>query len=317
MRLLMVEANKEFGDRLASGLVTIDPAYEVTRVTHLGRARRWLDCGRRFDVAVVDAGDFGGVKHMDALGRLCAKCPDLVVLVLNGGTSPNTALEAIRVGAQDSLSRSSASPEELDRAVRCALERHRRETRLRSAALHDDLTGLLNRRGIRQFLAAAITPCATRRSPRCAVVALDLDDFKDVNDRFGHQAGDDLLILCGRRMAGCLRSQDHVGRVGGDEFAIVLENICDDAVAGAVGEKVLAVFNTPFDIGRRRVRLSASLGTAVYPHDADSVEMLTRFADKALYAAKHAGGNRGVAYRDLVPAQAVGLEFVSSMGSIQ
>jgi diguanylate cyclase (GGDEF)-like protein len=158
-------------------------------------------------------------------------------------------------------------------------------------ALHDALTGLPNRRLLVDRIEKAMQH-ASRGHNMMAVMYLDLDGFKAVNDTHGHHTGDELLKIVSDRLLRATRKEDTVARIGGDEFIVVLSDIAhvDDVVRPA--SKVLRFLSSPFEIGELTVKVSASIGIAFYPGDGQHVEALISHADKALYDAKRAGKNR-------------------------
>lgn len=170
--------------------------------------------------------------------------------------------------------------------VRDVSERYAQEIRLRHQATHDALTDLANRALLQTTLHAELRQLATRGG-RLALLLLDLDRFKEVNDTLGHQAGDLLLIEVARRLAQCVRGRDLVARLGGDEFAVLLRDDpqLDDALE--VARRVVEAIQQPFDLGDMAVTdIDASVGIALAPdHSADTVDLL-RCADVAMYAAK-------------------------------
>ncbi len=168
------------------------------------------------------------------------------------------------------------------------------EEMLGVAASHDQLTGLLNRNGFGIRRDAAVA-AARRDSTTLAVLCLDLDRFKAVNDTLGHDAGDKLLLLAAQRMRESARSADVVARLGGDEFAIILENV-DLAGAEQTCGRLLDSIRAPFAIDGEIVRIGVSIGVAIYPADASTPEQLLRNADTALYKAKAAGRDTWCAY---------------------
>ncbi|MBL0143778.1 MAG: PAS domain-containing protein [Betaproteobacteria bacterium] len=164
------------------------------------------------------------------------------------------------------------------------------EERLQFMATHDGLTGLPNRLLLPDRLSSAISR-AQRFSHGVAVLFLDLDHFKDVNDTFGHRVGDELLKSLARRVRGTLRQSDLLVRLSGDEFVIVLEDLEGDGGTDRVAQKILDDVLRPFTIEGQEVQVSASLGYAVYPDDGNDPETLLKNADAAMYHAKEMGRN--------------------------
>ena len=164
------------------------------------------------------------------------------------------------------------------------LHRHAAESEFR--AMHDPLTGLPNRRLFRDRVERALVQCPDA-TPPVAVVFVDLDDFKEVNDTLGHTAGDRLLVEVAARLVASVRPGDTVARLGGDEFAILIENVRGHAIADQVCERITGALQTPFMLDRTEVFAHASLGVAVSEHH--DVDELLRNADVAMYTAKGAG----------------------------
>ena len=163
--------------------------------------------------------------------------------------------------------------------------------RLSRMAQHDSLTDLPNRLLLEDRLGQAIHAAQRQRS-RVALMFLDLDRFKEVNDSLGHAAGDELLREMARRLTALLRDTDTVSRLGGDEFVILLGNLDSRDQAAEVGGKLLEAAVAPCHIGERTVSVSVSLGVAVYPDDGEDGDTLMRLADAAMYRAKRDGRNR-------------------------
>ncbi|WP_428483151.1 bifunctional diguanylate cyclase/phosphodiesterase [Rhodopila sp.] len=168
------------------------------------------------------------------------------------------------------------------------------EAMLGLAASHDQLTGLANRNGFNTRLDATLA-AARRGNPEVAVLCLDLDRFKAVNDTLGHDAGDQLLVLAAQRMREIARVTDIIGRLGGDEFAIILP-ATNLAGAEQVSRRLLESIRMPYILGTERARIGVSIGIAIYPTDGGTAEQLLRNADTALYKAKAAGRNTFCAY---------------------
>jgi diguanylate cyclase (GGDEF)-like protein len=182
--------------------------------------------------------------------------------------------------------------EELEAKVAArTLELERLMSVLESQARQDALTGLPNRRGLMERLEGTLDRSA-RQDGATAVMFVDLDRFKQVNDSLGHDAGDALLRECAQRLLASVRKTDIVARLGGDEFVIVLENVRDPATqARRVAEKVREALAAPVEIGGHPVAISASIGVVMHPRGSATPEELIARADRRMYAAKHAGGN--------------------------
>jgi len=172
------------------------------------------------------------------------------------------------------------------------------EQKLQHLALVDPVTGLANRNAFGERLEFALSE-ANRFDETVAMLLLDLDNFKQVNDTLGHQAGDDLLRMVAQRMTKALRRDDLVARLGGDEFAVILYRVADRSEVALVCEKLIASFAQPFAVGGLDFFVTASIGVAIFPDDAADGPTLTRNADTAMYQAKLAGKN---AFETFVPA---------------
>jgi diguanylate cyclase (GGDEF)-like protein len=167
----------------------------------------------------------------------------------------------------------------------------RREEIAWHQANHDDLTGLPNRRLLVEH-ARRLLSVALRQRRLAAVMVLDLDGFKEINDLFGHQYGDALLRRVAQRLSSVLRDYDVVARTGGDEFVVLLPEIDDPSVAVVVAEKLIAGASENVEVPGRTVRMHASVGIALFPSDGHDFDVLIAAADNAMYAAKAAGKNR-------------------------
>src|SRR5581483_10576434 len=165
------------------------------------------------------------------------------------------------------------------------------DARVRFLAHHDLLTGLPNRTLFQDRLQQAIA-AAKRMQTRIAVLFIDLDRFKSINDSFGHRAGDTLLQSVAARLRGCVRETDTVCRHSGDEYLIVLSALREAAEAAIVADKIVRSFDKPYLIEHQELSVSASVGISIYPDDGQTMEDLIRAADAAMYHAKSGGRNR-------------------------
>jgi len=172
--------------------------------------------------------------------------------------------------------------------VHDATDRVQQAEQLVYQAEHDQLTDLPNRALLYERLRAGIAR-ADRYGRKLGVVFLDLDQFKPVNDRYGHEAGDCLLQAVARRLSDTMRQSDTISRVGGDEFIICLEQIKNQQDALAASRKIVESLKSPFQILGRQLVVSASIGIAVYPDHGQETETLLRRADQAMYRAKTGG----------------------------
>lgn len=165
--------------------------------------------------------------------------------------------------------------------------RRRLEHELNTAANYDSLTGIANRRLIISLLKNAMTT-ATRMNKKVAVLFLDLDDFKEINDRYGHQAGDEILAVVAKRLQGAVRESDYVGRLAGDEFLVVLQHVDTLDDAAQVVNKINALIAEPCHIDDSLIHISVSVGVSLFPDDAEDLDQLIICADKLMYQCKDA-----------------------------
>jgi diguanylate cyclase (GGDEF)-like protein len=188
-------------------------------------------------------------------------------------------------------------------------EQHQAQLRVAHMSQHDPLTDLPNRMLLHEGLQQSLQRCA--RGERCAVLYLDLDRFKLVNDTFGHPIGDALLIAVAERLRRALRKPDLVARVGGDEFVIVLGNCGDPSSVAEVARRVVREISRPYQLQDQRVMIGASVGIAVVPPEGGDANQLIKNADLALYDAKRAGRGchrfHGEAANEMADSAASGL----------
>ena len=201
-----------------------------------------------------------------------------------------------RKAAEEALFRAKAAEERRALLEREIDERKRMEKELLHAAFHDPLTSLPNRALFVDRLTHALGRMRRRGNCHAAVLFLDCDGFKGVNDRFGHMIGDLLLVALARRLETCLRPGDTLARLGGDEFTVLLDDVGDGSEAKRIGERILNEFNTPFSLAGNEVRVTASIGIALTSLGYSSAQELMRDADIAMYRAKLLGKHRYVMF---------------------
>ena len=259
-------------DRLAAGTVA-----DLTRALHaLGEGD--LDHARaRVDLEPLD------IRSRDEVGRMAGSFNAMQLAVSEAAGSLDDAREGLR-------------------AANVELER---------LAFNDPLTALANRTLFKRHLDLAVE--RRRRSDGCvAVMFIDLDDFKLVNDSFGHSAGDELLRQAADRLRTVTRRSDVVARQGGDEFLCLIDDV-DAEGAEVIAGKIVEVLNPPFIVASAEVYVSASVGVSVFPLDADSSEELLKHADIAMYTAKHAGRNNAQLYARTTDSALAQLSLTSSL----
>ena len=237
---------------------------------------------------------------LSALARARERCPEVPFIFVSGTLGEEAAIESLKAGATDyvlkqRLSRLVPAVERAlaEAASRAASKRH--EERVHQLAFYDEITGLPNRALLEDRLRTALAR-ASRAAGGMAVLFLDLDRFKAVNDSLGHPAGDTLLREIAERLARCLREADTAARWGGDEFIALIPDLPGDREAAAeavavVIEKVHAALAKPALVEGQELAVSASIGITLYPWDGSTVTDLIKRADTAMYQAKDRGGN--------------------------
>ena len=225
------------------------------------------------------------------------------------GTTTRVEVKLLRMNGTEFEAELIATPMSFGGAhsIQCMVsdisERKRTEKRINYLAHYDDRTGLPNRNLFVDRLAQALGH-AQRSGKAVALLYLDLDRFKTLNDTLGHAAGDVLLRAAGTRLTECVRAHDTVARLGGDEFALILADLAQAEHAEMVIAKIFQAFERPFTVERRQLFVSPSIGIAAYPRDGATPELLLKHADIAMYRAKAAGKNT---YRFYLPAMGLGL----------
>jgi diguanylate cyclase (GGDEF)-like protein len=248
----------------------------------------------------------GDAEGVESLARIRAIDPEVPVVLTSDVDDRNLAHAALRRGAQDFALKEDLVGRAAVRILGHAVERQRillelQEARRREQylATHDPLTGVPNRTLFYDRLGQALA-AADRYRTTLAVLFVDLDGFKEVNDELGHEAGDELLCEVARRVSGLVRKSDTVARVGGDEFTVVLSQIGKAEDAARVARNLLERLSVPVRLAGQERRVAASIGIAVHPGDGEAADTLVRNADAAMYAAKRAGGGR-YAFHDRGP----------------
>lgn len=229
-------------------------------------------------------------KSFESIPQFLQLCPDAPILILSSVEEEDQAIQAVKSGAQDYLIKGQTSSSTLCRAIRYAMERQRATQRITQLAHYDHLTGLANRGLFYERLNCAVARCH-RNDTAIALMFLDLDHFKDINDTLGHECGDSLLKTVAARIKKCIREIDTGVRLGGDEFAVLLEQIVSIEDVASVAQRILHLLAQPVIIKPHQLHVTGSLGITIYPWDGANSQELLSHADAAMYRAKAQGGN--------------------------
>src|SRR3954470_12035875 len=226
---------------------------------------------------------------LETFAKVYAHSPMVPIIVLTGNDDQTVALSAVKGGAQDFLVKGRLDRELLLRSMQYSIERKRYQVQLEHQANYDALTGLPNRNLLHDRLKQAVY--AQRHARNVAVVFIDLDHFKFVNDSLGHSTGDKLLKGMADRLRLVLREGDTVARLGGDEFVLILTDQTNEEVISRAMQRITARVCEPIDIEGKELYVTCSAGISLYPQDGPDVDTLLKNADAAMYRAKEHGRN--------------------------
>jgi diguanylate cyclase (GGDEF)-like protein/PAS domain S-box-containing protein len=260
-------------------------------------------------LGMIDPQHLHGMPLADGLGACSPQLAEMLKKALDGAAQVEEAVLLATAPGVTVVVEARVDPVvESGRVVGAVLslvdatERQARQREVWHQANFDHLTGLANRSLFLDRLERALL-LQTRAGHKAAVFFLDLDGFKPINDRYGHAAGDTVLVEVARRLVATIRSTDIAARFGGDEFVLGLTDITDEQHVAQLAGKILAAINSPYRIGEIRAELSCSIGIALFPDDQQSTEMLIAAADEAMYRAKEAGKASYCFYSCQAPAK--------------
>jgi diguanylate cyclase (GGDEF)-like protein len=264
-----------------------DTPFNVSTVERLAQGLERLAAGETglvlLDLSLPDS------LGLDTFSKVYAHSPTVPIIVLTGNDDQTVALSAVKNGAQDYLIKGRLDRELLLRSMQYSIERKRYQVQLEHQANYDALTGLPNRNLLHDRLRRSVY---AQRMPRTvAVVFIDLDHFKFVNDSLGHAVGDELLKAMAERLRLMLRDGDTVARLGGDEFVLILNDQSSEEVIYRAMQRITAELAQPLEIDGKELVVTCSAGISLYPQDGPDVGTLLKNADAAMYRAKEHGRN--------------------------
>jgi diguanylate cyclase (GGDEF)-like protein len=242
-----------------------------------------------FDIVLTDLclPDACGLDPIVRMRRINNQTP---LIVLTSKDDRPLSDQLLQAGAEDVLLKPQLDGQSLLRAMTHARQRQRAQAHLHHGVLHDELTRLPRRTLLHQRIANALAR-SRRSGDTFAVIYLDIDHFKRINDTHGHDVGDAVLVAVSQRLEAAVREYDTVARLGGDEFAILLDSLDDVSEAELVAQRVQLSLAPPVRVARQKLEVTASMGISVFPAGGRDAEDLLRSADQAMYFAKRAGRN--------------------------
>ncbi len=301
LRLLLIDDDDLDRMAVVRALKRGNVRYDIVQAASATEGLK-LAAEQRFDAILLDyrLPDQDGIEVLRLLRN--GNIERVAVLMLSRQEDESLAERCLEAGAQDFLLKDEVNDRRLSRALRQARQRNQIEEALQASrdellqlSEHDPLTGLTNRRGFEHALAAA-TSRSNRGHSRVAVLLLDLDDFKSVNDTSGHAVGDALLVEVSRRLSATVRDSDLLCRLGGDEFVVLMNSFDREDQVFILADRLIGELQTPFVLGATTHITTASIGVATYDPTRGNVTDLLRFADMAMYQAKQEGRNQSRAY---------------------
>lgn len=283
----------------------LDSSRHVNYTTHhvqsQAEALAALAAPRDYDVCLLDL-TLPDAAGFSALIEIQELAPNLPVVVLTGINDTELAKRAVGRGAQDYLLKDELEVGTLIRAIDYGMERKRIAKSLFQRANFDTLTGLANRDLFTSRLRHSLAR-AQRSRVALAILFIDLDRFKPINDTHGHEAGDEALRTAAQRIKSCLRAYDTAARFGGDEFAVLLEGVSNPRDAATIARKILAALIATMNYSGKKLELGASIGIAFTRDDVEQETLLLQ-ADTAMYHAKKDGGNTCRFYAESMQSEA-------------
>lgn len=301
LRLLLIDDDEVDRLSVVRALKRGKVDYDIVQAVSAAEGLQFAG-NQRFDAILLDyrLPDQDGIEVLRLLRD--GHYERTAVVMLSRHEDESLADRCLEAGAQDFLLKDEVNDRRLNRALRQARQRSQIEQALQASrnellqlSEHDPLTGLTNRRGFERALAAAVAR-ANRDACHLAVLLIDLDDFKSVNDTAGHEIGDALLVEVTRRLSATVRDTDLLCRLGGDEFVVLMHSFERHDQVFLLADRLVAALQTPIVLGTTTHLTTASIGVATHDPEDCNAEDLLRFADMAMYQAKQEGRNQSRAF---------------------
>lgn len=287
LKLLIVDDDDVDRERLRRMLLKSDIETDISEASSVEDSMMFLE-DDEFDCVIVDyrLGLQSGLSLLNSIRTILDK--RCAVIMVTGLGDEEVAAEAMRLGASDYLLKNQLQPPQLLRAIISSIQRAELEQKLHNMAHYDNLTGLASR----PLLLEKLQHVITNQEP-AAVAFLDLDNFKPINDHYGHGAGDFVLCTIANRLTEALRKKDTLARIGGDEFVLLLRDMTEEQECDRFLERLITVINTPIELVDFdcHVTVSVSMGIAMVTSDSADADTILRRADQTMYRAKHKGNN--------------------------
>ncbi|KMT65710.1 hypothetical protein XM47_07560 [Catenovulum maritimum] len=310
MSLLIIDDDEVDQLSIIRALNSAAQNFTISKASSATEAMEKID-QTSFDIILLDyrLPDLNGIELLKKIRQ--SSTDHKAIVMLTGVENAKLERHALEAGAQEFLLKNEVTAKRLLRLVEQAQHRYELEVKLKQSrealkqlAEKDNLTGVANRYFLEETLNNAVAR-AERGSGKLAVLLLDLDNFKEVNDTLGHSAGDALLVEVSRRLGQVVRNSDFLARFGGDEFVILIEDKDANLRYMQLIERIYQSLSQPIVLGGNQFKISTSIGAAVYGTCANNAEDLLKCADIAMYRAKHLGKNQSQFYTDTLHEEVI------------
>ena len=302
INVLLIEKKSAHDSLIKKNLLQYEAiAFSVSQVTTLSDIKT-VTQAQNIDIILLDL-NLADTQGIETIVTAHMTIPELPIIILANEENDDLSVTTVQAGAQDYLLKPKLDAQNLIRSIRYALERNRLTLTLNELnkqqqylATHDILTGLPNRELLYDRISQSLA-FSHRYQQLFAVLFIDLDNFKMINDSLGHDFGDEILRMTAERLSRCIRSTDTIARLGGDEFTILLNQLNHIEATTTIAQNILQIFYRPFVLHHQEIYMTASIGISIYPDDGHDTKTLLKNADAAMYNAKEKGKNNFQYYK--------------------